>query len=342
MRKKMVLFLILILFTCSTSPGISINSQKKIPQSVAVIFSEKLKTYKVRLSYANPWFYKKGIVELDYFFAGDVLSASLFTRVNSIYRTFKMIGDEDPSARNYDRIIKFSLQRDKCGLMARGGNLDIDFEDIPDDGYRTRSSRFDIEVLIEVYDGKELELINSKSVKGSGIYRSERKVIFRPGDYHSPTMIGFEKRKNRLEKAISDAIQNVSNKVFNLLKSGFLEPKNGKDIKTRKEQTKLVLNFKFVSTDEGEEHALMLIKLAPSFESLRFGFPGDSNQYNLNEFNKHLSGYYLQREDSFNILIMNKDTGEQESIKIKKSFELKQKSLIIDISKQLKKINIIK
>jgi len=342
MRKKMVLFLIFILFTCSTSPGISINSQKKIPQSVAVIFSKKLEIYKVRLPDVNPWFYKKGIVEPYYFLVGDELSASIFTRVNSIYQTVKIIVDGDPSARNYDRIIKLSLQRNKCGLMGSGGNLDIDFSDFPDDGYRTRSSRFDIVVLIEVYDGKELEFIKSKSVKGSGIYRSERKVMFRPGDDLSPTMIGFEKRKNRLEKAINDAIQNVSNKVFKLLKSGFLEPKNGKDIKTRKEQTKLVLNFKFVSTDEGEEYALMLIKLAPSFESLRFGFPGDSNQYNLNEFNKRLSGYYLQRGDSFNILIMNKDTGEQESIKIKSPFEFKQKSLIIDISKQLKKINIIK
>ena len=39
MKKQIILSLIFFLFACSTSSDISINSQKKIPQSVAVVFT---------------------------------------------------------------------------------------------------------------------------------------------------------------------------------------------------------------------------------------------------------------------------------------------------------------
>jgi hypothetical protein len=186
------------------------------------MFSEELARFKQRTSLGTPPFFGLG----GYFEVGKSLSASLFEGVNSIYQTTMKIDDDDLSAGNYDRIIKFSLHRDKCGLKSPRTKLDVDFEDIPGEGYQTRSARFHIVALIEVYDGGELELINSKLVKGEGIYRRELKVKFGPDDPPSPRMMGYDKRKNRLEKAIKDAIQDVSREVIKLLKSGFLEPIN--------------------------------------------------------------------------------------------------------------------
>jgi hypothetical protein len=217
MRKEITLFSIFLLLACSTNRDLSIDQHKKIPQSVAVEFSEELVKYKERASLAVPRFFGQG----GYYEVGKSLSASLFEGFNSIYQTATKIEDSDLPAGNYDRIIKFSLQRDKCGLMGRGGKLDIDFKGIPDEGYQTRSMRFDIVVSIEVYDGEELDLMNSKVVRGDGIYRMERFVGSGSTDPYSPTNMGLDQRKNRLEKAIKEAIQDVSNKVIKLLKSGF-------------------------------------------------------------------------------------------------------------------------
>jgi len=86
--------------------------------------------------------------------------------------------------------------------------------------------RFDIVVSIEVYDGEELELVNSKVVRGDGIYRMERIVGSGSNDPYSPTNMGLNKRKNRLEKAIKEAIQDVSSEVVKLLRSDFPESNN--------------------------------------------------------------------------------------------------------------------
>lgn len=216
MRKEMTFFFIFLLFACSTNRDLSINQHKKIPQSVAVMFSDGLVKYKERALLAILPFYG----QRDYFEVGKSLSASLFEGVNSIYQTAIKI-DDDLSTGNFDRVIKFSLQRDKCGFIGRGWNLDVDFENIPGEGYQTRSTRFNIVVRIEVYNGEELELMNSEVVRGDGIYRREMKVRFKPDDPYSPTDIGLDQRKNRMEKAIKDAIQDVNQKVINLLKSGF-------------------------------------------------------------------------------------------------------------------------
>jgi len=222
MRKEITLFFIFLLFACSTNRDLSIDYHKKVPQSVAVMFSEGLVKYKERASLGTPPFYGQG----GYFEVGKSLSVSLFEGVNSIYQTAVKIDDRDLSAGNFDRIIKFSIQRDECGLMGRGWNLDVDFKDIPGEGYQTRSMRFDIVVSIEVYDGEELELVNSKVVRGDGIYRMERIVGSGSNDPYSPTNMGLNKRKNRLEKAIKEAIQDVSSEVVKLLRSDFPESNN--------------------------------------------------------------------------------------------------------------------
>jgi len=217
MRKEIALFFIFLLFACSTNRDLSIDYQEKIPQSVAVMFSEGLEKYKERASLGTPPFYGQG----GYFEVGKSLSVSLFEGVNSIYQTAVKIDNRDSSVGNYDRIIKFSIQRDKCGLDSPATKPDIDFEDIPGEGYHARSLRFNIVVLTELLDAEGLELINSKVVKGDGIYRIERKVKIRADDPYSPTNMGLDQRKNRLEKAIKEAIQDVSDKIVKLLKSGF-------------------------------------------------------------------------------------------------------------------------
>lgn len=217
MRKEITLFFIFLLFACSTHTDLSLDHQKKIPQSVAVMFSEGLEKFKQGSSLGTAPFYGKG----GYFEVGESLSATLFEGVNSVYQNVIKADDDELSVGDYDRIIKFSLQRDKCGLMSSRTKLDVDFEDIPGEGYQTRSARFDIVVLIEVYDGDELELINSKIVKGEGIYRRELKVTIRSDDPFSPRIMGYDKRKNRLEKAIKEAIQDVRSEVIELLKGGF-------------------------------------------------------------------------------------------------------------------------
>ncbi len=217
MRKEITLFFIFLLIACSANRDLYIDYQKKNPQSVAVMFSEGLAKYKERASLGTPPFYGQG----GYYEVGKSLSVSLFEGVDSIYQTAVKIDDRDLSAGNFDRIIKFSIQRDKCGLDSPGTKPDIDFEDIPDEGYQTRSLRFNIVVLIELLDAEGLEVINSKVVKGDGIYRIERKVKIKADDPYSPTNLGLDQRKNRLEKAIKEAIQDVGNKVIKLLKSGF-------------------------------------------------------------------------------------------------------------------------
>ena len=219
MRKEITLFFIVLLFACSTNRNLSIEDHKKVPKSVAVKFSEGLIKYKQRASQGTPPFNGKG----GYFEVGESLSASLYEGVNSIYQTAIKIDDDDLSAKNYDRLIKFSLQKDKCGLMSPKTKLDVDFKDIPGEGYQTRSARFKIVVLVEVLGGEDFELTNSKVVKGEGIYRIELKVKIGPDDPYSPTNIGLDRRKNRLEKAIKDAIQDVNYKVIKLLRSGFLK-----------------------------------------------------------------------------------------------------------------------
>jgi hypothetical protein len=217
MKKEITLFFIFLLFACSANRDLSIDQHKKIPQSVAVIFSEELEKFKQGSSLGTAPFYGQG----GYFEVGKSLSVSLFEGINSVYQTVAQIKESDLSAGNFDRIIKFSIDRHKCGLMSRIAKSDIDFEDIPGEGYQTRSTRFDLVVLIEAYDGDELELINSKIVKGEGIYRRELKVTIRSDDPVSPRIMGYDKRKNRLEKAIKEAIQDVNQNVINLLESGF-------------------------------------------------------------------------------------------------------------------------
>ncbi|MGD8536659.1 MAG: hypothetical protein PVF66_12490 [Candidatus Aminicenantes bacterium] len=178
--------------------------------------------YKERASLGAPRFVGKG----GYFEVGESLSVALFEGINSIYQTAVKIDDRDLLAGNFDRIIKFSIQRDKCGLDSPGTKPDIDFKDIPGEGYHARSLRFNIVVLIELLDAEGLEVINSKVVKGDGIYRIERKVTIRADDPYSPTNMGLDQRKNRLEKAIKEAIQDVSNKVIKLLSGGFVKSNN--------------------------------------------------------------------------------------------------------------------
>ena len=338
---KISLLFVLWITSCRSSSDLiaTTEGRKKLPYSVAVLFSEELEKYRERWSFGiDPWLYKRGIVEPQYFSVGEGLAASLFKTVDSIFQTAKILDRSDPAVNSYNRILKFSIQRDKCGLTGSGGNLDINFKEISDDGIRSRSSRFDVSVVIEVYEKINVGPVNKKSITGSGIYRVDRKTVFYEGDVFSPTMMGLEKRKNRLEKAIADAIKDVNKKVTRVLTSDFLEQKRGKEVKPEKEQVELKIYFEFLSTF-GEGYAFIKINLVPYVESLKFGIPGDSNQYSLEEFNIRLSEHYIIRRNR--ILIMNRSTGAQDSIKITWPVGFKRNSISINITKKLKKIGIL-
>jgi hypothetical protein len=309
-----------------------------LPYSIAVILSEKLEKYKERFFGTYPMFLEKKIDEPYYFLIGDDLSTSLFMSVRSVYATvYKEYGIPKPGV--YDRIIRFSLLKDESGLFFPRSRLEKHFVD--DRSYIR--AKYELLVLVEMYESKNLKLIETKEVKGSSIYRLRSAY---DEWTHMPALTGVDMQKRKFEKAIEQTIQNVSEKVIGVLRSNIAEPKNGIEMKTEKEQAKLIFNIKFLSTSEREEHAFIILKSAPSFECLKFCILGNPNKYSLNELNKHLKEYYLKMGDNFNILIINKDTRDKELIKINwpsvfpdEAFMLR--SLKIDISKQLKKIKVL-
>jgi hypothetical protein len=116
MKKKIILFVAFFSFACRTNSVVSINSQEKIPQSAAVVFTEELEDLK-QLFPGNLPLVRRGIMEKEYYIIGEQLTAKLYNNLLSIYENVKQ-EYEIPSAEKYDIVIKFSLQREKTGLGA--------------------------------------------------------------------------------------------------------------------------------------------------------------------------------------------------------------------------------
>ncbi len=215
MKKQIVLILISILFSCITSSDISVNNQKKNSQSVAVIFAEELENLKQLFPGSVP-LARLGVMDREYYLIGEELTAKLHHNLLPIYKKVSQ-EYEIPPAEEYDIVIKFSLNREKTGWMDLLPSSRIDFQD-EDSKSRTKPTSIDITAIVEVLDGKNLNLIKKNEITGKGIYRHKRGMEFhKEVAASSPTTEGLELNRKRFEKAIKDAIEQVNKKTIKFL-----------------------------------------------------------------------------------------------------------------------------
>ncbi len=214
-RKLIILSVIFFLFACSTNSDISIESQKKIPQSVAVVFTEELQKLEQLFPGSIP-LVRLGVTDREYYLIGDQLTAKLYDNLLSIYEKVSQ-EYEIPSAEEYDIVIKFSLQKEKTGWMDLLPSSRIEFQD-EDSEKRIKSTSIDITTVVEVFDGMNLILKKKNEITGKGIYRHQRgREFHREVGISSPTTEGLELNRKKFEKAIKDAIQQVNKKVIKFL-----------------------------------------------------------------------------------------------------------------------------
>jgi hypothetical protein len=204
---NLALFLLFLLFACSTSPDVSINGQKKIPQSVAVIFSEELENLRLK-------FPERGVVDREYYIIGEELTSSLYSNLLSIYENVSL-KNEIPSIDEYDIVIKFNLNREKTGWESVLRSYNIDFQDEVS-GSRDKSSSMDITTVVEVLDGTNLNILKKEEITGKGIYRQKRLTEIH-GIRAAPTIAWLELNRKKFEKAVRDAKLQVNKKVIKFL-----------------------------------------------------------------------------------------------------------------------------
>ena len=201
MKKQIILSLIFFLFACSTSPDVSINGQKKIPQSVAVIFTEELENLKLKF-HGISVFVERGVMNREYYIIGEDLTSSLYSNLLSIYEKVSL-KDEIPPVDEYDIVIKFNLHRDKTGWEDVLYSYNIKFQD-EGSGSQDKSLSLDITTVVEVLDGTNLNILRKEEITGKRIYRYKR---------HMET----EPNRRRFEKAVKDAMLQVNKKVIKFL-----------------------------------------------------------------------------------------------------------------------------
>jgi hypothetical protein len=213
MKKQIFLFFIFILFACNSSPYISINGQKKIPQSVAVIFTEELENLKQRFP-ALSVFVSRGVMDREYYIIGEELTSSLYSNLLSFYKKVSL-KNEIPPADEYDIVIKFNLNREKTGWEDAPTSYIIEFQD-EDSGFRERPSIIEITTVVEVFDGTNLNILKKEEITGKGNYR-QKSPMEKHGRNATPTIAGLELNRKRFEKAIKDAMLQVNKKVIKFL-----------------------------------------------------------------------------------------------------------------------------
>jgi hypothetical protein len=213
MKNQIFLFFIFILFACNSSPYISINGQKKIPQSVAVIFTEELENLKQRFP-ALSVFVSRGVMNREYHLIGERLTSSLYSNLLSIYEKVSL-RNEIPPADEYDIVIKFNLHREKTGWMDASTDYKIEFQN-EDSGFRDKASSIDITTVVEVLDGTNLNILKKKEITGKGNYL-QKSPMEKHGRSATPTIAGLELNRRRFEKAVKDAMLQVNKKVIKFL-----------------------------------------------------------------------------------------------------------------------------
>jgi len=213
MKKQISLIFVVILFSCNNQPNIFVNGQKKIHKSVAIIFTEELENLKLRFP-ALGVFVRRGVMNQEYHLIGEGLTSSLYSNLLSIYEKVRL-KDDIPQAGEYDLVLKFSLNREKTGWMDASTDYAIEFQD-EYSGFGDKALSIDITTIVEVLDGKDLNILKKREITGKGnylyIYPMEKygRSVF-------PTTAGLDLNRRRFEKAVKDAMWQLNKKVIKFL-----------------------------------------------------------------------------------------------------------------------------
>ena len=169
---------------------------KKLPKTVAVIFSGEMPTY---VESVKPSSFA-GSAHTYNFELGKALCPALFRSVETVYDKVILSKSIQPQDQ-YDGIIKFSLAN---------SNMDVYFQE----GFlsSTAKANCSISVTIEAYDNSG-KLLRKTTVNGSGFSSKGTDV--------------FSANKS-FAAAAETAIQQIADNVANLLISGFAEEQSGK------------------------------------------------------------------------------------------------------------------
>lgn len=195
------LIVLLIVSGCAHTIAISSSIQpdafaaNKLPYTVAVVFSNEMKSY---VEHARPSSWAGSAHTYD-FEMGKQLCAALFRAVQVAYEN-PVEPSANPQQGEYDRIIKFALQN---------SNIDVYFQE----GFLSSSARanYSISVTIEAYEGKSMKLIQKSTVNGSGFSARGGSDAF--------------SADKQFAQAVEAGVKQVCDNVANLLISGFAEPK---------------------------------------------------------------------------------------------------------------------
>jgi hypothetical protein len=193
------LFLLSFLLSCGGSNGnLPLVLPEKLPHNVAVVFSDDF-----------------NMGSGDHYSVSEALHTELFNCVGNVYQNVAE-EFEIPAKGEYDRIIKFTLNE----IVRDEHNRRLVNATDPSLPSRYIPLRFRISVSIVSYNGENVELIQTKVVKGIGESSSGEGVAVREG-----AAIASSANSDSLDRAVAEAMQNVCNDVTKLLTRGFAEPK---------------------------------------------------------------------------------------------------------------------
>jgi hypothetical protein len=201
MKIRLLIIILLFLICACThhvvlSPAITPNAfvSEKFPHSAAIVFLNELKDY---IQHAKPSSYS-GSAHTYVFEIGESLCSALTRSVEAAYQN-ALEPKTNPAKGEYDRIIKFSLQN---------SDMDVYF----DNGFLSRTGRakYSISIVIEAYDGRNLDLIKKSVVNGNGFSTRETNAF---------------SASKKFAIAVENGIQQIADNVANLLISGYAEPK---------------------------------------------------------------------------------------------------------------------
>jgi hypothetical protein len=193
------LFLLSFFMSCAGSNGnLPLVLPEKMPNNVAVVFSDDF-----------------NMGSGDLYSIREALHAELFNCVGSVYQNV-VEEFEIPANGEYDRIIKFKLNE----MVRDEHNRRLVNATDPSLPSRHIPLRFRISISMASYDGENVELIQTKVVKGIGESSSREGIAIREG-----AAIASSANSDKLERAVAEAMENVCNDVTKLLIRGFAEPK---------------------------------------------------------------------------------------------------------------------
>jgi len=168
---------------------------KKYPYRVAVVFTPEIQDLVVSAKPSKP--FGPGFVHIYHYPMGDSLSQALLRSADTAYNEV-VVADLDLKEGEVDRVIKFTLINSSLTVEFAGAF------------FPTAKGNYTLSVLMEAFDGQNLNLIQKAAITGNG-------SVSQQADGRAAAKL--------FSTTIEQAIQQVSDNAANLLTSGFGEIK---------------------------------------------------------------------------------------------------------------------